>query len=558
MGHFEGIESYSVKHLPIVKTYADRLGLVELINHLVPSEMDLQPGVYFLGMVLDTLSGRNPLYRLEHFFEDQDTELLLGNKVGAKSFNDVNVGRFLDKVFDIGAVKIFKEISMRAVSKFGLDCRHVHFDTTSRSVYGDYEPYGNDPFEITYGHSKDHRPDLKQFLISMLCVDRNVPVFGKIEDGNASDKSVNNDVLSEISKYMAAHGLGAGAFIYIADSAAITKKNLKAIGEDILFISRLPATYKECDRAIKEAVQKDAWEDAGVIAKTKPTAKRPAAYYKSYETEVTLYGKTYRAVVIHSSAHDRRRQKRIERKLVEEKKTLTGKCNEVTKPDYFCREDAEAAANRLSEEPCLYYEINTRVEEKPIYGKGRPRKDGFQKIREMRYVVSADIAEDVVAVSTFREEAGCFVLITTVSKETEGEQEGYDSKAILEAYKDQYGIEQDFGFLKDPVIVNSVFLKKPKRIEVLGLILLTSLLVWRLMERSMRQYVAQTGEKLPGWDHKPTDRPTSFMMTTKFMGIMVIKIGNERRLSKPLNLDQEAFLIALGINPTWLIRPQPD
>jgi transposase len=135
-------------------------------------------------------------------------------------------------------------------------------------------------------------------------------------------------------------------------------------------------------------------------------------------------------------------------------------------------------------------------------------------------------------------------------------QTGYDSKEILEAYKDQYGIEQDFGFLKDPVIVNSVFLKKPKRIEVLGLILLTSLLIWRLMERSMRQYVAQTGEKLPGWDHKPTGRPTSFMMTKKFMGLMVIKIGIERRLSKPLNLDQEAFLMALGINLSWLINPQ--
>jgi len=557
MEHFDGIESYSVKHLPIVKAYAERLGLVELVNHLVPSQMELPPGIFFLGMVLDTLSGRNPLYRVEHFFEEQDTELLLGKKVNAKSFNDVNLGRFLDKVFDIGAVKIFKEISIRAVSTFGLDCQHVHFDTTSRSVFGDYETYGNNPFEITYGHSKDHRPDLKQFLISMLCVDRNVPIFGKIEDGNASDKSVNHDVLSEISKHMAAHGLGTGAFIYIADSAAITKKNLKAIGQDILFISRLPATYKECDRAIKEAVAKDVWEDVGVIAKTKPTAKRPAAYYKSYETKVTLYGETYRAVVIHSSAHDRRRQKRIERKLLEEKKALTGKCREVAKTDYFCREDAEAAANVLSAAPCTYYKINAWVEEKPIYGKGRPRKDGYQKIKEMRYVVSADIAEDIVAVSTFREEAGCFVLITNVPKEAEGEQVGYDSKATLEAYKNQYGIEQDFGFLKDPVIVNSVFLKKPERIEVLGLILLTSLLIWRLMERSMRQYVEQTGEKLPGWDRKPTDRPTSFMMTTKFTGIMVIKISNERRLNKPLHSDQKAFLMALGIDSLWFINPRP-
>ena len=556
MEHFEGIESYSVKHLPIVKAYADKLGLVELINHLVPSEMDLSPGVYFLGMVLDTLSGRNPLYRLEQFFEDQDTELLLGKEVDAKSFNDVNVGRFIEKIFDIGTVKIFKEISMRAVSRFGLDCRHVHFDTTSRSVYGDYEPYGNDPFEITYGHSKDHRPDLKQFLISMLCVDRNVPVFGKIEDGNASDKSVNNDVLSEISKYMAAHGLGAGAFIYIADSAAVTKKNLKTMGKDILFISRLPATFKECDRVIKEAVLKDTWENIGVIVQTKPTQKRPAAYYRSYETEVILYCESYRAVVIHSSAHDKRRQKRIERKLAKEKKALTQKCKKVAKVEYFCREDAEVMANKLSEETCTYYEISTRVEEKPIYGRGRPRNDGFREIKEMRYLVSADISENKVAVSTFRKEAGCFVLLTNVPMEAQGEQMGYDSKAILKTYKDQYGIEQDFGFLKDPVIVNSVFLKKPKRIEVLGLILLTSLIIWRLMERSMRQYVEQTGEKLPGWKYKPTDRPTSFMMTTKFMGITVIKIGNERRLSKPLNFDQKAFLLALGIKPPWLFKTQ--
>ena len=148
-------------------------------------------------------------------------------------------------------------------------------------------------------------------------------------------------------------------------------------------------------------------------------------------------------------------------------------------------------------------------------------------------------------------------MISNVPKVTEEKKKRYDSKAILETYKDQYGIEQDFGFLKDPVIVNSVFLKKPRRIEVLGLILLTSLLIWRLMERSMRQYVEQTGEKFPGWDHKPTDRPTSFMITKKFMGTMVFKIGNERRLSKPLHSDQEAFLMALGINSSWLIQPRP-
>jgi hypothetical protein len=40
---------------------------------------------------------------------------------------------------------------------------------------------------------------------------------------------------------MATFGLSEEAFIYIADSALITEEKLKAIGDDILLISRLPA-----------------------------------------------------------------------------------------------------------------------------------------------------------------------------------------------------------------------------------------------------------------------------------------------------------------------------
>jgi hypothetical protein len=48
-------------------------------------------------MVLDTLSGRNPLYRLQRFFAEKDTELLLGEAVDTATFADHNVARVLDK-----------------------------------------------------------------------------------------------------------------------------------------------------------------------------------------------------------------------------------------------------------------------------------------------------------------------------------------------------------------------------------------------------------------------------------------------------------------------------
>src|SRR4030095_11009458 len=174
------IEAYHVQHLPIVKAYADKIGLVEAINQVVPTEMAIDPGTIVLGMILDTLSGRSPLYRLEEFFTHQDTELLLGKTVAPEAFHDDTVGRVLDRLYEIGTMKLFTACAVRVDQVLGLDKRYVHFDTMSVSVYGDYlspedqqdqqEPAV--PFTITHGYSKDKRPDLKQFVLSTLCVDR--------------------------------------------------------------------------------------------------------------------------------------------------------------------------------------------------------------------------------------------------------------------------------------------------------------------------------------------------------------------------------------------------
>ena len=110
---------------------------------------------------------------------------------------------------------------MKASTIFDCEKKYLHFDTTSVSVWGDYTLSQDTTKDlwITYGHSKDKRPDLKQFLIKMLCVDKNIPLLGGCEDGNASDKTINNKMLTSISKTMAKHGLAPGAYIYIAYSA---------------------------------------------------------------------------------------------------------------------------------------------------------------------------------------------------------------------------------------------------------------------------------------------------------------------------------------------------
>jgi len=543
-----------VNILPIVKSYAKRINLVETINGMVESQMDLSPGDAIWGMVVDTLSGRTPLYRLKNSFENQDTELLFGKSIDPQQFDDTNLGRAMDKIFETGAHKIFSQISQNAIGGFKLDTSGFHYDTTSVSVFGDYD-YEDPPLKITYGYSKAKRPDLKQFMVSMLCVDRNIPIIGKTEDGNSSDKTLNNELLSQVSSHMGKYGFTPGASIYVADSAFVTDKNIcKAEENKILFLSRFPANYNECSRAIKDAVTANDWKEIGTLSKEKGSKKRPSAHYRYFESTVTVNNAPYRAIVIHSSANDKRRQKRIDRILKSAKTDLEKKVKESTKEPFRCRPDAQAAAARLIDfSKKKLHKMNIDVSETPRYGKGRPKKGVPREPKYFEYDLTAVIEEDLEKTKDLRMEAGCFVLITNVP--AQGKEREWTAIDLLRLYKDQDGIEKNFGFLKDPAIINAIFLKKPERIEVLGLVLLISLLIWRLMERNLKLYVQNSGKLLPGWERRMTKSPTSFMMSTKFMNIIVISIGNQRKLAKPLNLVQLEYLKALEINPDDFIRP---
>jgi transposase len=490
------IEAYHGQHLPIVKAYTDKIGVVEAINAVVPTAMAIDPGSIVLGMILDTLSGRSPLYRLEECFAHQDTELLLGKAVAPEAFNDDTVGRVLECLYDVGTMKIFTACAVRADRVYGLDKRYVHFDTTSISVYGDYRPPAAPldqqeqavPLTLTHGYSKDKRPDLKQFIFSTLCVDRAVPLWGKPEDGNASEKTVNNTLLSDIATFLAQHGVSPGAYIYVADAALVTEDNWAALG-DTLFIPRLPATYTECGRLIAEAVAHDTWTEVGVLAHTKPTTHRPAASYKVSEGKGMLYGTPYRAVVVHSSAQDKRRQQRLARDIPASSSIIQSAARTAEQHVYFCHADADAAAAQLRAVHAAYHGLEGTVEEQPVYGRGRPSAAKPRPIKALRYRLKTSIRTQTEHLARLEAEAGCFVLLTNVP--TAGDL-AHSARDILTVYRDQHGTEQNYGFLKDPVIVNSLFLKKPERIEALGLILLLALLRWRLMERAMRTYVDTT------------------------------------------------------------------
>lgn len=533
---------YTHSYLPIAAAYCRMLNLQEIVDQAVDTRMQLSPGIVVQAMVLDVLNGRSPLYRIEQFIKQQHRELLLGQELDPHLFNDTTIARSLDAIFTAGPSKIITELGIQAAAVFDLDMRAVSYDTTSTSVWGEYRGSKQEDSAgpaITYGHSKDHRPDLKQFMTELLCVDRGVPIFGATLDGNSSDKQSNNAMLSRISTLMSRHGLGDGACIYVADSAMVTKENLKRLGQ-IPFISRLPATYGACELAIGEAVSNQEWIPIGTMAETVTGKNRPAAFYRGYETTVTLHETSYRAVVIHSNAHDKRRQKKIDKAIDQSWKEVTGKLKK-TQLRYFCADDAQVAAANLAALSFPLHTVRVAVTETAVRRRGRPPKQGVAPT-DLRYDLNWEITVKEDKLNLLREQAGCFVLLTTVACES------LDAAAVLRTYKGQYGIESDFSFLKDPLVVNDLFLKTPSRIDALGMILIIALMIWRLMERQMRRCLQVQAATVPGWDNKPTAKPTSFMMSTVFGGILSAELDGEAALITELSPRQKAFLTALGLD----------
>jgi transposase len=187
------------------------------------------------------------------------------------------------------------------------------------------------------------------------------------------------------------------------------------------------------------------------------------------------------------------------------------------------------------------------------FGRGRPSKGKPRMPKGYEYQLHLQITPDPELVEPLRVQAGCFVLISNL--DISKEMDNFSARELLRLYKNQDGIERNFSFLKDQVIVNSIFLKKNHRIEVLGLVLLISLLIWRLIEHCMRRYITDTGNTITGWKDKPTTKPTSFMMTTKFLSILVLKVEHQLRLARPLNTVQLEYLKALNVDPNTFISP---
>ena len=168
-----GLVSHRLGALPLINHFLDRIGLDALLARWLPEpdrRFKLLPRTAIRLLVVNLLVGRAPLYGLGEWAAPYAPGLLGLPGADTAWLNDDRVGRALVTLFDADRASLLTELIVGVVAEFGINTSEMHNDSTSVSVHGQYTDSDGSPRRgkptpaVTFGHSKDHRPDLKQLV----------------------------------------------------------------------------------------------------------------------------------------------------------------------------------------------------------------------------------------------------------------------------------------------------------------------------------------------------------------------------------------------------------
>jgi transposase len=277
------------------------------------------------------------------------------------------IGRSLDLLFDADRGSMLVEIVKSVVEKFGISMDEFHNDSTTITFSGDYEDAdgsdkrGKETVEITYGHNKDHRPDLKQLLWTLtVSSDHSVPVHYMALDGNTQDVETHIDTWNFLRDLS-----GGPDFIYVADSKLCSKENMKYINENHgKFITLLPATRSETSW-FHEYIQdhRIEWKDAFIRKRSKGDIE-----FRVFESPIPS-SEGFRIVWVWSSQKEELDSKTRDRQIRSAISMLDGLESSLRKRRMRKERIIEKAESAVSGVPYIKYEI--REERVETFRKGK-------------------------------------------------------------------------------------------------------------------------------------------------------------------------------------------
>jgi transposase len=545
---------------PLIARYCREINIAGIINDMVqwdPQQWTITPGDLAVTLIVNLLVDRHPLYRVMEFYENRDLDLLFGkDKVYLSGLNDIHYGRMLDRLFDANPKHVFQTITASAIMTHKIKLDRVHADTTSQSVYGEYEDE-SDAINITFGFSKAKRPDLKQFIYGLM-VAEGVPVIGNLRDGNTSDKEWNYDTIKEMSAVLAPHI--AKGLLYVADSAVVTSKNLALLKENkIKFVTRLPSTYKLVAKLKQDALASTDWIEIGKISERQ---QKDDAIYRTKVLTTELDGNSYRFAVTHSTSLAKTKVKTINRKIAKEAVDLAKECVALSKRSFACEPDAQTALDLfMKEHASFYHYLNGTVASveipKPRKGRGRPPRSYVPETEVVWKITASvgDVKSDQVDEDLHQDEL--FILMTN-----ELDDNKLPDADILKVYKDQMTVENRFRWLKNPLVIKGIYIKNPERVLSLGYLFLIGLQIYSLLERRIRQNLAKQSAQIRLQGNRITKKPTATAFLQLFTDIVVVntvidgQVG-ERMLPKRFNTPELARNLALAGFTTEIYTTPP-
>ncbi|NLW06837.1 MAG: IS1634 family transposase [Clostridia bacterium] len=515
----------------LIARLCDVLKIAEIIDAVVdwdPVQCHLSPGNRVKALIINLLVNRKALYNVKNFYVHQDLEVLFGTKqqLKAEDFNDDALGRGLDKLFASGQLKkMFSSIALTAAATHNVPLEAIHVDTTSVSVQGAYEGEGD--LDITFGFSKGHRPDLKQFLIGLTVNKDGLPILAQSLDGNSSDKSWYPKVIEELVQTFSPAKLK--GLIFVADCALVTKDNLALLVKEeankpaLQFISLLPENFGLNKEVKAAAFETSTWQEIGKLS-----PKKAAACYKSQSFRREIDGREYRLIVVHSTNLDKRKEKSLAKKWVKQKETLAKAALELSQRPFACAADAQKAIELFCKEYCRqHFILNGTVAEEIVSSytrPGRPKK-GEQPQSTVVYYAHIEIEEDHQAMAREKDLAATFVLITNLMDTT-----FYPDRAVLKEYKEQNVVERQFRFLKQPFLLGDIFLKNKNRIKAMSFVFQLALLVAAYLEYRVRKNLKKEVSPLILSGERKSTNPTARALLEMFDYLMVVKQGPDRAL----------------------------
>ncbi len=487
------LNSYRLGALPMLESVLQRLRLGEFLGDRLPSEdprTKIATATGLLLLVKNLLVSREPLYGVGEWAARFVPQWLGLSNDELVHLNDDRVGRCLDRLFDADIASLTLSVVTHAVREFAVELDELHNDSTTVTFHGAYDEAAEETTRrgkptpaITWGHNKDHRPDLKQLLfILTVARDGAVPVQFRVQSGNVADDTTHRDTWDLLCKLT-----GRRDFLYVADCKLASAENMAHLHQHGgRFLTVLPRTRSE-DAAFRELLLRGQVTKRPTYDKTDEEGEVVDRYSLCEPT--TLSAEGYRLIWFHSTSKAEHDENARDKRLARTTTRLSELRQKLASPRtrYRQRAKVEEAVAEILQELGTAKWVTITIEEREVEtfrqeGRGRPT-ERTRYVREAKTYFEVNSRVEYERLAEEIECDGFFPLITNELSTSE--------RDLLLAYKGQPALERRFEQLKTDFEVAPVYLKEVSRIAALLCVYFFVLLVESLLERELRRAMAR-------------------------------------------------------------------